>query len=122
MHRVWRRFGMGIIDTAIAARGVRSHTIIEAHPGVLAKMRADGWAARAGVRICEGRWQEAVQVLLAEGVQFDGIFYDTYGEHDTEMGEFHELLPRLLRPGGLYSFFNGTSLLLLAVTPSSTVV
>ena len=100
-------FGMGIIDGAIAQRKPRSHTIIEAHPGVLARMRADGWHGRDGVRVCEGRWQQAVPALLAEGVQFDAIFYDTYGEHDADMGEFHEALPKLLRPGGMYSFFNG---------------
>ena len=100
-------FGMGIIDTAISALAPRSHTIIEAHPGVLAKMRADGWHARPRTRVCEGRWQAALQQLIAEGVQFDGIFFDTYGEHDSDMQAFHELLPQLLRPNGLYSFFNG---------------
>jgi protein arginine N-methyltransferase 2 len=35
-----------------------------------------------------------------------------YGEYYSEGGEasirtFHEALPRLLRPGGVYSFFNG---------------
>ena len=29
------------------------------------------------------------------------------GEHDADMVRFHEELPRLLRPGGVYSFFNG---------------
>jgi protein arginine N-methyltransferase 2 len=35
-----------------------------------------------------------------------------YGEYYSEGGEasirtFHEALPKLLRPGGTYSFFNG---------------
>ena len=30
-----------------------------------------------------------------------------YGEYYGEMTDFHELLPRILKPGGLYSFFNG---------------
>lgn len=100
-------FGMGIIDGLIAARAPRSHTIMEAHPAVLERMRADGWAERPGVRILSGRWQQSLPVLLAEGMQFDGIFFDTYGEHNSDMAEFHAALPRLLRPGGLYSFFNG---------------
>ena len=100
-------FGMGIIDGAIAGLGPRSHTIIEAHPGVLAKMRADGWHAKPRTRVCEGRWQQALPALLAEGVQFDGIYFDTYGEHDSDMQDFHALLPKLLRPNGIYSFFNG---------------
>jgi len=38
---------------------------------------------------------------------FDGIFWDTYGEYYEDMKDFHVQLPRLLRPGGIYSFFNG---------------
>eukprot|EP00983_Pelagomonas_calceolata_P081326 1155527-Pelagomonas_calceolata.AAC.2 len=30
-----------------------------------------------------------------------------YGEYYGEMSDFHELLPKLLKPGGVYSFFNG---------------
>jgi hypothetical protein len=30
-----------------------------------------------------------------------------YGEYYEEMREFHQQLPRLLRPGGVYSYFNG---------------
>jgi hypothetical protein len=33
----------GIIDSAIQRLGCRSHTILEAHPDVLAKMEAEGW-------------------------------------------------------------------------------
>ena len=100
-------FGMGIIDGLIAEHAPRSHTIMEAHPAVLERMRADGWGERRGVRILAGRWQESVPLLLADGTQFDGIFFDTYGEHNGDMAQFHEALPRLLRPGGIYSFFNG---------------
>ena len=100
-------FGMGIIDGAIAQRRPRLHVIIEAHAGVLERMRADGWHSRDGVRVCEGRWQDVLPMLLQEGVAFEGVFYDTYGEHDTDMADFHAHLPRLLAPGGLYSFFNG---------------
>lgn len=35
----------------------------------------------------------------------------SYGEYYSEGGEgirtFHEAVPRLLRPGGVYSYFNG---------------
>ena len=54
-------FGMGIVDAAFQARlgasGAR-HVIVEAHPDVLAKMRADGWMDRPGVRVLAGRWQD----------------------------------------------------------------
>ena len=100
-------FGMGIVDGAIAARAPRSHVIIEAHPEVLARMRRDGWYERAGVRVCEGAWQDVLPKLIAEGVQLDAAYFDTYGERDADMRAFHAALPKLLRPGGLYSFFNG---------------
>ena len=36
-----------------------------------------------------------------------GIFFDTYGEYYEDLREFHQHLPTLLKPGGIYSFFNG---------------
>lgn len=36
-----------------------------------------------------------------------GIFFDTYGEYYEDLREFHQYLPVLLKPGGIYSFFNG---------------
>lgn len=38
---------------------------------------------------------------------FLGIFFDTYGEYYEDLREFHEHLPALLKPEGIYSFFNG---------------
>lgn len=48
-------FGMGLIDGAISDAAPRSHTIVEAHPDILAAMRSAGWTARA--TIVDGRWQ-----------------------------------------------------------------
>ena len=39
--------------------------------------------------------------------KYDAIFFDTYSEDWIEQRRFHELLPKLLKPGGMYSFFNG---------------
>ena len=58
-------FGMGIIDTAIAARGPRTHTIVEAHPQVHGRMLRDGWHTRPGVTVLFGRWQEVLEQLRA---------------------------------------------------------
>ena len=104
-------FGMGLIDTAIqnmAEKGhpARTHTIIEAHPDVYAKMCADGWDTKPGVRIFHGRWQDVLKQRGAELGDFDGVFFDTYDDVD-HMNEFMEHLPTLVRPGGIYSFFNG---------------
>ena len=42
-----------------------------------------------------------------DGEPFDGVFFDTYGERYSDMSDFHDLLPRIVKPGGVYSFFNG---------------
>ncbi|CAD7697309.1 unnamed protein product [Ostreobium quekettii] len=97
-------FGLGLIDAAIQRRKPRSHTIIEAHPDVHKKMLDTGWDKKEGVKIVFARWQEVLPGLGP----FDGIFFDTYGEYyDADMREFHSLLPKILKPGGVYSFFNG---------------
>lgn len=101
-------FGLGIIDTALQTYMPDLHIIIEAHPGVHAKMLADGWDKKPGVRVEFGKWQDVLPKLISEGIVLDGIFYDTYGEHYTDMEEFHEQMAKILaKPGGIYSFFNG---------------
>lgn len=41
------------------------------------------------------------------GSIYSGIFFDTYGEYYEDLREFHQHLHVLLKPGGIYSFFNG---------------
>ena len=100
-------FGLGIIDGCIQAREPRSHTIVEAHPDVRAHMTRAGWDSKAGVRVEFGRWQDVLPRLVEEGRKFDAIYFDTYGEEYDDMRRFHAFLPKLLREGGLYSYFNG---------------
>jgi len=101
-------FGMGIIDTALQKLEPAMHYIIEAHPDVYRKMVHDGWDKKSNVRVCFGRWQDEMPKLMQEGVVFDGIFFDTYGEHFTDLEDFHEYVAKTLKkPGGVYSFFNG---------------
>ena len=104
-------FGMGLIDTAIqnmTSQGhpPRTHTIIEAHPDVHAKMIADGWDKKPGVRIFFGRWQDVLRERGAELGDFDGVFFDTFDDV-SHMREFTDHLPVLVRPGGIFTFFNG---------------
>ena len=98
-------FGMGIIDTEIQKLSPRSHTIIEAHPDVYKHMIQQGWDKKPGVNVVFGRWQDVIQDLGP----FDGIFFDTYGEYYEDMQLLHTKLPDLLKPQGVYSFFNGLS-------------
>ena len=98
-------FGMGFIDTAIQQHNVRSHTIIEAHPQVYKKMIADGWDKKPNVKIVFGRWQDVIDTL---GQTFDAVYFDTFDDVG-HLREFHAHLGKLVRPGGMYSFFNGIS-------------
>jgi len=101
-------FGLGIIDMALQSYEPSLHVIIEAHPTVYEKMIKDGWNEKENVRICFGRWQDELPKFVEEGLEFDGIFYDTYGEHFTDLEDFHGLMAKVLhKPDGIYSFFNG---------------
>ncbi len=44
---------------------------------------------------------------MCGAAQFDGIFFDTFGEYYQDMRLFQNALPKILKPGGVYSFFNG---------------
>jgi protein arginine N-methyltransferase 2 len=70
-------FGMGIIDSALQELQPELHIIVEAHPDVHRRMLADGWDKKPNVRICFGKWQDCLPELIAQGVEVDGIFYDT---------------------------------------------
>lgn len=96
-------FGMGLVDTAIQQYAPVTHTIVEAHPEVYKRMLRTGWGDKDNVKIIFGRWQD----VLSQLESYDGIFFDTYGEYYEDLREFHQHLPILLKPGGIYSFFNG---------------
>ncbi|RGB32193.1 S-adenosyl-L-methionine-dependent methyltransferase [Rhizophagus diaphanus] len=96
-------FGLGLIDTAFQKYKLRSHTIIEAHPDVYKFMMDRGWNNKPGVKIIYGRWQDVIDQLGT----YDGIFFDTFGEYYEDLRKFHEILPKLLKFDGIYSFFNG---------------
>lgn len=100
-------FGMGIIDSMIAEKGPTKHYICEAHPDVLRKLRAEGWYERPNVVILEGRWQDNLDALLSSGMFFNGIYYDTFSEHYQDMLELFDYIVGLLKPHGVFSFFNG---------------
>lgn len=101
-------FGMGIIDNFIQSHQPHRHYICEAHPDVLSKMKSDGWYDRENVIILEGRWQDSLNKLLDEGtVFFDGIYYDTFSEHYQDMLDLYDVVVGLLKPDGIFSFFNG---------------
>ncbi|KAL6451170.1 RMT2 Protein arginine N-methyltransferase 2 [Candida maltosa Xu316] len=101
-------FGMGIIDGMIQQKSPTTHYICEAHPDVLKKMKQDGWYDKPNVVVLEGRWQDRLDELLSNGkVFFNGIYYDTFSEHYSDMLELFDYVVGLLKSHGVFSFFNG---------------
>lgn len=92
-------FGMGLIDSFIQTHGVDEHWIIEPHLDVFTKMMDDGWHLKPNVRILHGDWQWFMKYLP----QFDGIYIDTWAE---EIWDFQRNIPNMLKPDGIFSFFN----------------
>jgi type IV protein arginine methyltransferase len=84
-------------------------------------MKELGWDKKEGVRIVFGRWQDVLPELeIYDGIMFDSMFFNiplfcsrvdslyiAFAESDDDLAEFHEHLLDLLRPEGIYTFFNG---------------
>jgi protein arginine N-methyltransferase 2 len=97
-------FGMGLFAEAAAARGLRSHTIVEPHPQILP--RAHAFAARDGrVRVVADYWQRCLEGLG----RFDAIFYDSWSPVETRLDDmgafFAQAAGQLLRAGGQLAFW-----------------
>lgn len=100
--------GMGIVDRALQDRQPAEHHIVEAHPQVQEKLRKEGWHEKPGVRIWEGRWQDVLPKMVAEGVVLDGIYYDTFAEDYKALREFFsEYVIQLLDSEGILGWYNG---------------
>ncbi|SMR54730.1 unnamed protein product [Zymoseptoria tritici ST99CH_1A5] len=100
--------GMGIVDTMFLANEPEMHYIVEAHPAVMKQMRETGWYEKKNVRVCEGRWQDVLPKLAADGVVLDAMYYDTYAEDYSDLKElFEEHVIALLDSKGKFGFYNG---------------
>ena len=100
--------GMGIIDTFFQEKSPSAHHIVEAHTGVLERMRKDGWHDRQDVTIHEGRWQDVVPTIIEQGILFDAIYFDTFAEDYKALRDFFsDCILGLLEDGGKFGFFNG---------------
>jgi protein arginine N-methyltransferase 2 len=100
--------GMGIVDGFFQEQGPSAHHIIEAHEDVVAEMKRRGWDSKPGVVIHQGRWQDILPGLVAEGEMFDAIYYDTFAESYGDFREFFsEQVIGLLEQEGRWGFFNG---------------
>ncbi|KAJ5684550.1 Arginine N-methyltransferase 2 [Penicillium maclennaniae] len=100
--------GMGIVDGFLQEKAPTSHHIIEAHADVVAEMKKRGWDSKPGVVIHEGRWQDILPALVANGETFDAIYYDTFAESYADFRDFFsEQVIGLLEQEGKWGFFNG---------------
>lgn len=100
--------GMGIVDEHIQSHSPSTHDIVEAHAEVLDEMKRKGWDAKPGVRVHEGRWQDVLPALVAEGVQFDAIYFDTFAEGYNDFRDFFtEHVIGVLDQEGRWGYFNG---------------
>lgn len=101
-------FGMGISATQIMESGCESYTVIEAHPRIAALAREWAKKQRVPVQVHEGYYQDVAPKL--EG-RFAGVLFDAYPNSTEEWTSFHlQFFPtanRLLRPGGIFSYFAG---------------
>jgi type IV protein arginine methyltransferase len=113
-------FGMGIIDSLLAATKPSRHHVVEAHPDVLARINAPDstttsfWhdlkaSAEPGAFVVHaGKWQDICPQLLLAGETYDAIYFDTFGEDYSQLKFFFtEYVPGLLDQDGVFSFFNG---------------
>eukprot|EP00930_Biecheleria_cincta_P046562 TRINITY_DN32117_c0_g1_i1.p1 TRINITY_DN32117_c0_g1~~TRINITY_DN32117_c0_g1_i1.p1 ORF type:complete len:539 (-),score=133.91 TRINITY_DN32117_c0_g1_i1:57-1628(-) len=98
-------FGLGLVDGFLQKQRPSSHAIVEAHPDVLKEMESRGWTEKPGVVVHRGRWQDVVPSWPAASL--DAVFFDTWCETYDDVRAFMSHLPRILRPGGRFSFFNG---------------
>ena len=96
-------FGLGIIDTYIRNQNPKEHCIIEAHPQVCKK------AKEMGFDVFCGKWEDIVKDFIKDGKRFDSIYFDTYVfdyEKYPQWAPFTHIVPKLLNPNGIYSYFN----------------
>lgn len=93
-------FGLGMIDTEIQKYSPKSHHIIEIHPSIHKKIISDDWDIKPNVNLYFGDWRDFVDELP----KMDGIYFDTL--EDQEFYDFIALAWKLLKPGGVFSFFN----------------
>lgn len=101
--------GMGIIDEYFQSHSPSSHHIIEAHPGIIEKLKENGWRDKPNVTIHKGRWQDVLPRLIEQNIIFNVIYFDTFAEDYKALRDFFtEYVIGLLEPEeGRWSFFNG---------------
>ena len=97
-------FGLGLSARHLTALGVRQHVVIEPNHGVFnaSLVHAFEVAPRTAFTPVLGFWQEVSPQLRTAA--FDGILFDAFPDAADE--SFFREARRLLRPGGVLTFFH----------------
>ena len=105
-------FGLYLSANSIQAHEIEEHIIIEANVYVIENAKEWVTKQKHKVTVMEGPWQE--QVALLEDESLDGILYDAYpmneAEQHTHQFNFLKQAYRKLKPGGVITYCNLTSI------------
>lgn len=105
-------FGLGLSATQIQTFDIEEHIIIEANAGVIERGR--NWAKEQPhkVTFMHGLWQDEIKKL--KPYTLDGVLYDTYPltkeEQHTHQFDFIRQIYTALKPGGILTYCNLTSI------------
>jgi guanidinoacetate N-methyltransferase len=104
-------YGMGIAASALQVHNIDSHIVIECHPDVIAQCIVTHRSAltSGSMHLMTGYWQDVTPMLSDASI--DGILFDTFPASRQEMmiGThmfFFEEAYRLLKPGGVLTYFS----------------
>jgi glycine amidinotransferase len=106
-------FGMAISATAVQGHPIGEHIIMEANGDVFKRLEHFAEGAPSKVTpLGPDLWQNSIQKI--EDNSIDGILYDTYPlnkeEQHTHQFDFIREARRILKPGGIMTYCNLTSL------------
>jgi len=105
-------FGLGLSGTAIQKFDIEEHIIIEANDGVIERGKKWAQTQPHKVTFMHGLWQDEIKKLKPYSI--DGVLYDTYPltkeEQHTHQFDFIRQIFPVLKPGGVITYCNLTSI------------
>ncbi len=108
-------FGLGLSASAIEQHDIAEHVIIEPNEDVFKRLQKFAKTAPHKVTPILGAWQNVISdKTLFPDESFDGIFFDASPFDERELHfrqfDFAKHASRLLKPGGIYTYCNLSSM------------